>query len=122
MNGAGSCRGGILDAGEDPAVAATREVLEETGWRPSQVEHLVSFQPMPGMVDTPQSIFLGTGAKKVGQPTDLEEAAYVEWIPLSAITGLISKGQILGSGSLVGLLLLISRKRDHAADCGESSD
>jgi hypothetical protein len=74
------------------------------------------------MVDTPQSIFLGTGAKKVGRPTDLEEAAYVEWIPLSAITGLISKGQILGSGSLVGLLLLISRKRDHAADCGESSD
>ena len=114
--------GGILETDEDPAAAAIREVLEETGWRPSQVEHLVSFQPMPGMVDTPHSIYLGTGAERVGEPIDLEEAAHVEWIPLTAIIGLISKGQILGSGSLVGLLLLISRKRDHAADCGESSD
>jgi 8-oxo-dGTP pyrophosphatase MutT (NUDIX family) len=101
--------GGILEKGEDPADVAVREVVEETGWRPSHVEHLVSFQPMPGMVDTPHTIYLGTDAVKVGEPSDLEEAAYVEWIPLDAVPELISDGQILGSGSLVGLLSLNSR-------------
>src|SRR4051812_42080220 len=42
--------GGIVGAGEDPAVAAARETEEETGWRPkTPLHHLCSFQPMPGM-------------------------------------------------------------------------
>jgi len=28
----------------------------KTGWRPIDVEHLISFQPMPGMVDTPHKV------------------------------------------------------------------
>jgi 8-oxo-dGTP pyrophosphatase MutT (NUDIX family) len=100
--------GGILDPEEDPAVAAVREVEEETGWRPATVEHLVSFQPMPGMVDTPHTVYLGRGAVKVGEPTDLEEAGRVDWVPLAAVPDLVAKGQILGSGSLVGLLYLLS--------------
>ncbi|MBX6723222.1 MAG: NUDIX hydrolase [Dactylosporangium sp.] len=100
--------GGILEQGEDPAVAAVREVEEETGWRPATVEHLVSFQPMPGMVDTPHTVYVGRGAVQVGEPTDLEEAGRVDWVPLAAVPNLVAKGQILGSGSLVGLLYLLS--------------
>jgi 8-oxo-dGTP pyrophosphatase MutT (NUDIX family) len=105
--------GGILDPGEDPAVAAVREAEEETGWRPATVEHLVSFQPMPGMVDTPHSVYVGRGAVQVGEPTDLEEAGRVGWVPLAAVPDLIAKGQILGSGSLVGLLYLLSIQRGN---------
>lgn len=102
--------GGILEEGEDPASTAIREVVEETGWRPTHVEPLVSFQPMPGMVDTPHKIYLGSDAVQVGEPTDIEEAARVDWVPLAAINDLIAKGQILGSGSLVGLLYLLSTR------------
>jgi 8-oxo-dGTP pyrophosphatase MutT (NUDIX family) len=95
--------GGILDPEEAPAVAAVREVEEETGWRPSEVEHLVSFQPMPGMVDTPHKVFVGRRPLKVGDPTDMEEAARIAWVPLASVLDLAHKGELLGSGSLVGL-------------------
>lgn len=102
--------GGIVDAGEDGAATAAREVEEETGWRPGPLEHLISFQPMPGMVDTPHEVYLARAAEKVGEPTDAEEAARIEWVPLSRVLDLAAKGEILGSGSLVGLLYLLARR------------
>ena len=102
--------GGILEKGEEPSVAAVREAEEETGWRPGSVEHLVSFQPMPGMVDTPHEIYVGLDPVLVGEPSDPEEAAVVDWVPLNDIRGLASSGRILGSGSLVALLYLLANR------------
>lgn len=96
--------GGIVDKGEDPAATAAREVEEETGWRPGPMRHLISFQPMPGMVDTPHEVYVSTDADHVGEPTDLEEVGRVDWVPLATVPDLARKGEILGSGSLVGLL------------------
>ncbi|UZJ31014.1 GntR family transcriptional regulator [Streptomyces endophytica] len=96
--------GGIVDAGEDPAETAVREVVEETGWRPKSVEHIVTYQPMVGMVDSPHEIFVGRGADQVGDPTDLEEAGHIAWVPLSDIPNLMARGELMGSGTLVALL------------------
>jgi ADP-ribose pyrophosphatase YjhB (NUDIX family) len=35
--------------GEEPAVAVTRELAEETGYRARRVEHLVGFQPIAAL-------------------------------------------------------------------------
>lgn len=103
--------GGIVDQGEDGAQAAAREVEEETGWRPTgPLEHAVSFQPMVGMVDTPHEVYMGKGAELVGEPTDLEEAARIAWVPMGTVLELISKGEVLGSGSLVGLLYVLAQR------------
>lgn len=102
--------GGIVDEGEDGVVAAAREAEEETGWRPGPLTHLVTFQPMVGMVDTPHEVYIGRGATHIGEPTDREEAGRVGWIPMSAILGLIDKGEVLGSGSLVGLLHILASR------------
>ncbi|MGK5681332.1 NUDIX hydrolase [Actinoplanes sp. URMC 104] len=102
--------GGILEKNEEPSTAAVREVEEETGWRPGRVEHLVSFQPMPGMVDTPHAIYLGRDPKLVGEPSDAEEAAVIDWLPLSDVSELVSKGRVIGSGSLVALLYLLAHR------------
>ena len=45
---------------------AAREVLEATGWRPGPLQHLLTFQPTPGMVDTPHALFVANAAGKVG--------------------------------------------------------
>ncbi|MDL4777587.1 NUDIX hydrolase [Actinomadura xylanilytica] len=107
--------GGIVDKDEEGAAAAAREVLEETGWRPGPMEHAVSFQPMVGMVDTPHEVYMGRGAELVGEPTDLEEAARIDWLPMNTVLELISKGEVLGSGSLVGLLYLLAKRGEATA-------
>ncbi|MFH9329893.1 GntR family transcriptional regulator [Streptomyces althioticus] len=103
--------GGIVDAGEEPADTALREVVEETGWRPKALEHIVSYQPMVGMVDSPHEIFVGHGAERVGEPTDLEEAGHIEWVPLADIPGLMARGELMGSGTLVALLHILANRR-----------
>lgn len=103
--------GGIVDAGEDALAAAGREVLEETGWRPGELRHLFTFQPMPGMVDTPHALFVARGAEKIGEPTDAEEAAVINWVPLADVPVLAQRGEVLGSGSLVALLYLIAARQ-----------
>lgn len=105
--------GGIVDPGEDAEGTARREVEEETGWRVGPLERIAAFQPMPGMVDTPHVVFVGHDPVLVGEPTDLEEAAVIDWIPLASVAAMARKGEILGSGSLVALLSLVAgRKSD----------
>lgn len=107
--------GGIAHLDEDPAVTAAREFEEETGWRPtSPMRYLVSFQPMPGMVDTPHEVWTAEGAEKIGDPSDAEEVAIVEWVPLENVPGMVKRGEIAGSGPLVGLLTLLMERQSGA--------
>ena len=100
--------GGIVDDGEDPKETALREVEEETGWRPDSLEHALTYEPMVGMVDSPHEVFIGRGATRVGNPTDVEESGEVAWIPLTDIHRLIKKDELMGSGTLVALLHVLA--------------
>lgn len=102
--------GGIVDEGEEACATALREVEEETGWRPDSLKHAVTYQPMVGMVDSPHEIFVGRGARHVGDPTDVEEAGYVAWVPLADVPALMARDQLMGSGTLVGLLHLLAQR------------
>jgi 8-oxo-dGDP phosphatase len=96
--------GGIVDDGETGEQAAVRETVEETGWRPEGLRLLAAFQPMPGLVDTPHEVYFSRCAVKVGEPSDAVEAGLVQWVALADVQALIKRGDIAGSGSLVGLL------------------
>jgi len=106
--------GGLLDERETPAETAAREVEEETGYRPRSVEHLVTFEPMVGMVRNAHHVYLSRGAVRVAEPTEVNEGAF-EWVAVADIPALINKGRIVNSGSLVGLLhvLAFSRRADQ---------
>jgi 8-oxo-dGTP pyrophosphatase MutT (NUDIX family) len=107
--------GGYVDAGEDAATTAAREVEEETGWRPGRLEHLVSFQPMIGSADSENQLFLASSATYVGEQHDVNEADRVEWIPLDAAFDLIAKGDIIGSASIIGLLSVVALRARQGA-------
>ena len=100
--------GGIVEADEDGPASAAREVEEETGWRPGAMTHLLTFQPMIGMVDSPHELYLARSAELIGEPSDPEEVGRVEWLPLGVVRDLIEKGEVLGSGSLVALLYVLA--------------
>lgn len=96
--------GGMVDDGDDAARTAAREAAEESGWRPvGEPEHLISFEPLPGQVVAPIDIYLWRAAEHLGEPTDTEEVGRVEWVPLSRVSELAQRKELLGSGTLVGL-------------------
>jgi 8-oxo-dGDP phosphatase len=101
--------GGYVDDGEDPAVAAAREVEEETGWRPRNVEFVLSTQPLIGNADYPQDLYLATGAELTGEP-EADEAAEVGWVPLEDAQAMITSGEILGAITVIGVQHALLRR------------
>jgi 8-oxo-dGDP phosphatase len=76
--------GGLVDEGEDWAEAALREV-EDTGYRPGRVEHLITFRPMAEIVDCEHVVYVGRDPERVGDPAEASEVARLEWVPLGSI-------------------------------------
>jgi 8-oxo-dGTP pyrophosphatase MutT (NUDIX family) len=106
--------GGYVGDGEDPAVAASREVEEETGWCPRAIEYVLSCQPIIGNADYPQDLYLAHGAERVGEP-EADEAAEVRWVPVDETPTMIAKGDILGAITVIGVQhVLLLRAGVHA--------
>ncbi|WP_203993779.1 NUDIX hydrolase [Virgisporangium aurantiacum] len=99
--------GGYLDPGEEPAACAAREVEEETGWRPGPMTRLLAFQPMVGTIDQPNVVYLARGAERTGLAPDVNEAERIGWIPLGEVQQHILNGEIVGAGSVAGLLAVL---------------
>ena len=74
------------------------------------MEHLATFQPMVGMVDSEHFVFAGRDPEKISGPTETAEVEQMEWVPLADVPRLIDSGEIWNSGSLVGLLRLLAQK------------
>src|SRR4030088_2797891 len=56
---------GRVEVGEELAAAATREALEETGWRPTGLQPLVTYHPSNGLSDQTFHLFLAREASEV---------------------------------------------------------
>ena len=95
---------GRIEVGESIADAAARECLEETGWRPGPTTPLLSWHPCNGSVDLTFHVERATSAEHVGEPTDPDEAARIEWVPRSDLPLLLRDGEI-GDGLSVTALL-----------------
>ena len=59
--------GGLVDEGEDPAVAAARELEEETGYRPASVRKIGQVNPNPALFANAVHTYLAQGCVKVGE-------------------------------------------------------
>ena len=102
--------GGQVDADEEPADAARRELEEKTGYRAGQVEHLITFQPLASVVDSEHLVYVGHEPERIGEPTDTaEQIARREWVPLASVPSLIASGEIWNAGSLLALLRLLMK-------------
>jgi 8-oxo-dGTP pyrophosphatase MutT (NUDIX family) len=99
--------GGLVDEREEPARTAARELEEETGYRAARVRHLITFEPMVGMVASEHVVFHGRDPVMIGGPAEVNEADRMEWVPLAAVPGLIAAGEIWNAGTLVALMRLL---------------
>lgn len=109
--------GGVLDAGEtSPLAAAQRELLEETGYAPGQVEHLLDVFDNPTKDTNSISFFLARNVRLVAaQHLDPTENIEVVLVPLAEVEGRILRGDIRVSGSVALCLLALRRLQPRAA-------
>jgi 8-oxo-dGTP pyrophosphatase MutT (NUDIX family) len=94
---------GKVGEGEDPAAAAARAAVDETGWKPSSVRLLGHYHPSPGISDQRFAVCVGSGAERVADPNP-NEVERLEWVTVERARELIGGGQVDGL-SLTSLLL-----------------
>ena len=94
---------GAVDDGETDDQAARREAVEESGWRPRTLERICSFHPANGVLDQVFHIFVSHDAEHVGPPTDHNEAARVEWVPIGQVRRHVLEGRVTDGLSFGGL-------------------
>ncbi len=87
--------GGMVDPKEDPAVAARRELLEETGYDAPEIQPLGNVWPNPAIQDNLCHFYLADGACHTAEPQpDPFERFEIEMVPLKAVPELIATGKI----------------------------
>lgn len=94
---------GRVDDGETPVRAATREVEEETGWRPGPLRPLLSWNVASGITDHHFDAFIATGAEHVGDPADPFEAERIEWLPVAEVRAALRAGQFQDGPGLTAI-------------------
>ena len=105
--------GGLIDPGEDPATAAQRECLEETGYRARSVQPLGSVNPNPALFAHRLYSFYATDVEpeRAIQNTG-SEVTEVVLVPVADLEGLLLAGEI-EHALVVGALWRYLRLHGH---------
>ncbi len=103
---------GTLEPGEDPAEAAVREMVEETGYKPLRLEPLIEFYPTPGVSNELIKIYYTDALEHVGiQGRDPgEEDMEIVKLPPARALEMIDAGEIKDSKTVIAVLVAHRRK------------
>ena len=87
--------GGLVDPGDTPESAASRELLEETGCRTDNLAQIGVVNPNPAIFNNRCYTFIAGNVRKIREPMpDQTEDIEVVLIPVADIPDLIRKGEI----------------------------
>jgi ADP-ribose diphosphatase len=105
---------GLLDVvGEDALTSATRELFEETGYRPTAIEFLAGYYASVGFTDEYVHLFWAeTADEPEGEP---EEGIDVVLRPLDEMVAAARNGKIRDVKTAMALLLAGGRARPSAS-------
>ncbi|MCX7621368.1 MAG: NUDIX hydrolase [Acidimicrobiales bacterium] len=101
---------GLRDvAGEDPRIAAARELEEETGYRAGVIEPLCVFHNSPGFSDEEVHIFRATDLVLATPDRQGVEERHmeIELVRLEETRMLVAQGRITDAKTIIGLTLTL---------------
>jgi ADP-ribose pyrophosphatase len=96
---------GTLEKGENPDLAAPRELLEETGDQAATWHKLGGFYSAPGILTEYLHLYLATGLTPGPNQLEFDEHIEVLTLPWSQTIAMISRGEIEDAKTIAGLML-----------------
>lgn len=97
---------GIIEIGEEPEIAAIRELQEEVGYTSRNLRLLFGFWTSPSFTDEYIYGYLARDLVEKRLPQDFDEDISVEKIPIRRIQKLIRLGEIQDAKSIALLMAL----------------
>lgn len=98
---------GHVDENEEPAAAARRELVEETGYAAARVDLMGVLVPDTGRLENRMWCFHAAGVRATGAPP--EDGIELERVPLRNVRDFIAAGTFTHALNLAALLLTLSR-------------
>jgi len=95
---------GTLSPGEDPLLAAQRELREETGYAAEQWEKMFEFYPAPGLLDERMHLYLARGLRPGPQQLEDDEQIEPLLLPFDEALALVQRQEIRDAKTLFALL------------------
>jgi ADP-ribose pyrophosphatase len=96
---------GRAEPGEDPLIAARRELEEETGYRPGHIELMTVLNPFPGSLKVNLNVFFARDLTPGQQNLDPGEELEVHLRPFDEVYAEVVSGQHVDGALQVGVLL-----------------
>ena len=94
---------GKLEKGEDPMLAAARELEEEGGIKATDLELLYVMYPSPGYTDEKIYIYRAKRGERVPACLDEGEFLDVEWIEIARVKKMLKAGEIKDGKTIIAL-------------------
>ena len=104
---------GRLNAGEEPADCARRELREETGCTAAAIDHIYTMYTTPGFTDERIHIFVATGLARGPTAHEADEFLTLETVPLARALEMIKRGEINDGKTALGILLAAGFELKH---------
>jgi ADP-ribose pyrophosphatase len=96
---------GVLEAGEDPAQCAARELSEEVQLAAGRLTLLSAIHTTPGFTDERIHLYLGTALTPTDGQPDADEYLQPIRMPLTEAVARVRSGEITDGKTICGLLL-----------------
>ncbi|WP_436699839.1 NUDIX domain-containing protein [Nocardioides sp. BYT-33-1] len=94
--------------GEDPLLAAQRELREETGLAASEWREIGRMNALNGVADAPEIVYLARGLTEVGDDAMLEDGIVaVHRVPFDELLTRAGRGEVADGETLACLLLAL---------------
>ena len=95
---------GKLDGGEDPQLAAVRELAEEAGVRATHWESLGVYLPAPGLLTEKVYLYLALRLTKGEAAPESDEELELQWLPLEEAVRQVIDGRLDDGKTALALL------------------